>query len=133
MTAWRRCALVTPGSQPGAVTNERLSRLRSVCLLGAPPADPAEQGGWRPALPIGLVRRSDPIWEGETHEEVSATATRRKEEELLMNYLRIYTGLDGHTHVADVEVPTVPRAESPPVASGDRADLRVSEEKLPTA
>jgi transposase-like protein len=26
-----------------------------------------------------------------------------------------------------------PRAESPPVASGDRADLRVSEEKLPTA
>src|SRR5260370_42019832 len=26
-----------------------------------------------------------------------------------MNYLRIYTGSDGHTHCEDVEVPTVPR------------------------
>jgi hypothetical protein len=42
MAAWPRCALVAPGSQPGAVTSERLSRLRSVCLLGAPPADPGE-------------------------------------------------------------------------------------------
>ena len=43
-------ALVAPGSQPGAVSSERLPRLRYVCLLDAPPADPGEQDGWRPAL-----------------------------------------------------------------------------------
>ncbi len=43
-------ALVIPGSQPGAVSSERLPRLRYVCLLGAPPAHLGEQDGWRPAL-----------------------------------------------------------------------------------
>jgi fatty-acyl-CoA synthase len=43
-------ALVTPGSQHGAVSSERLPMLRYVCQLGAPPADLGEQDGWRPAL-----------------------------------------------------------------------------------
>src|SRR5436309_10875704 len=39
-------ALTTPGSQHGAVSSERLPRLRYVSLLGAPPAASGEQDGW---------------------------------------------------------------------------------------
>src|SRR6266571_2841393 len=34
----------------GEVSSERLPALRYVCLMGAPPADLLEQGGWRPTL-----------------------------------------------------------------------------------
>jgi len=43
-------SMTTPGSQPGAVSSERLPMLRYVSLLGAPPAGLGEQEGWRPTL-----------------------------------------------------------------------------------
>ena len=42
--------LVTPGSQLGAVSSERLPLLRHVCLLGTPPVGMLEQDGWRPSF-----------------------------------------------------------------------------------
>ncbi len=58
-------ALVTPGSQPGAVSSERLPMLRYVCLLGAPPADLGEQDGWRPALFQDMVAGGTQVSEQE--------------------------------------------------------------------
>src|SRR5579864_8921369 len=43
-------SLITPGSQNGAVTSERLPKLRYVSLMGIPPADLLAQEGWRPPL-----------------------------------------------------------------------------------
>jgi fatty-acyl-CoA synthase len=43
-------SLSAPLVQPGGVTSERLPLLRSVCLLGAAPADALERVGWRPML-----------------------------------------------------------------------------------
>jgi fatty-acyl-CoA synthase len=43
-------SLSAPLVQPGDVTSERLPLLRSVCLLGAAPADVLEPMGWRPLL-----------------------------------------------------------------------------------
>src|SRR5713101_8111509 len=39
-------SMTTPGSQPGAVSSERLPMLRYVSLLGAPPAGLGEEEGW---------------------------------------------------------------------------------------
>src|SRR5216683_2821134 len=39
-------SMTTPGSQPGAVSSERLPMLRYVSLLGAPPAGLLEEEGW---------------------------------------------------------------------------------------
>ena len=58
-------ALVTPGSQPGAVTSERLPMLRYVSLLGAPPAGLLEQDGWRPTLFQEMVAGGEQISEEE--------------------------------------------------------------------
>src|SRR5215831_6687214 len=41
-------SLSAPRVQPGEVTSERLPLLRSVCLLGAAPADVLEPAGWQP-------------------------------------------------------------------------------------
>jgi fatty-acyl-CoA synthase len=43
-------SLTTPTQQNGEVTSERLPMLRSVSLMGIPPAGLLEQDGWRPAL-----------------------------------------------------------------------------------
>jgi fatty-acyl-CoA synthase len=43
-------ALTRPGAGHGEVTSERLPLLRSVSLLGPPPAGLLEQSGWRPTL-----------------------------------------------------------------------------------
>ena len=43
-------SMTTPGNQHGAVSSERLPMLRSVSLVGAPPAGLLEQDGWRPTL-----------------------------------------------------------------------------------
>jgi len=43
-------SLTTPAQQNGEVTSERLPMLRSVSLMGMPPAGLLEQDGWRPAL-----------------------------------------------------------------------------------
>ncbi len=43
-------SMITPGEKHGEVSSERLPALRYVCLMGAPPADLLEQGGWRPTL-----------------------------------------------------------------------------------
>jgi fatty-acyl-CoA synthase len=43
-------SMTTPGAYKGEVSSEQLPLLRSVCLLGAPPADLGEHDGWRPAL-----------------------------------------------------------------------------------
>jgi fatty-acyl-CoA synthase len=43
-------SLVIPGATHGEVTSERLPKLRSLCLVGAPPPDLLEQHDWRPAL-----------------------------------------------------------------------------------
>lgn len=43
-------SMATPGTQCGAVSSERLPRLRYVSLEGTPPAGLLEQDGWRPTL-----------------------------------------------------------------------------------
>ena len=43
-------SLVTPGTNSGEVTSERLPMLRYVSLLGSPPAGLLGQEGWRPTL-----------------------------------------------------------------------------------
>ncbi len=43
-------SLVTPGTNHGEVTSERLPMLRYVSLMGMPPAGLLEQEGWRPML-----------------------------------------------------------------------------------
>ena len=43
-------SLVTPGAKKGEVASERLPKLRSLCLVGAPPPDLLGQHDWRPAL-----------------------------------------------------------------------------------
>src|SRR2546428_9643557 len=43
-------SMTTPGSQPGAVSSERLPMLRYVSLLGTPPAGLGEQDGWHPTF-----------------------------------------------------------------------------------
>ena len=43
-------ALTSPGAHPGEVTSARLPLLRSVSLVGAPPAGLLDQAGWRPTL-----------------------------------------------------------------------------------
>ncbi|GAC1350983.1 MAG: AMP-binding protein [Ktedonobacteraceae bacterium] len=40
-------SLITPGDQHGKVTSEHLPLLRSLCLLGAPPANGQQQVNWR--------------------------------------------------------------------------------------
>jgi fatty-acyl-CoA synthase len=42
-------SLTSPGTKPGEVTSERLPKLRSLCLVGAPPPDLLGQLDWRPA------------------------------------------------------------------------------------
>jgi fatty-acyl-CoA synthase len=43
-------SLVTPGTQYGEVSSERLPALRYVCLVGPSLADKGEEDAWRPAL-----------------------------------------------------------------------------------
>src|SRR2546425_5806616 len=58
-------AMTTPGSQPGAVSSERLPMLRYVSLVGAPPADLGEQDGWRPTLFQDMVAGGTQVSEQE--------------------------------------------------------------------
>ena len=61
-------SLVTPGDQQGHVTSERLPLLRSVCLLGAPPAGLLQQEDWRPLLFGELVAGGEQISDGALRE-----------------------------------------------------------------
>ena len=56
-------ALTTPSKQAGEVTSEQLPRLRSVCLLGAPPAhkQPHDDDDWQPLLFDEMIARGERI------------------------------------------------------------------------
>ena len=58
-------SMTTPGTQCGAVSSERLPMLRSVSLVGAPPAGLLEQDGWRPTLFQEMVARGEQVSEQE--------------------------------------------------------------------
>ena len=58
-------SMTTAGAQCGAVSSERLPMLRSVSLVGAPPAGLLEQDGWRPTLFQEMVARGEQVSEEE--------------------------------------------------------------------
>ncbi|HEY4389281.1 MAG TPA: AMP-binding protein, partial [Ktedonobacteraceae bacterium] len=57
-------SLTTPTEQQGKVTGELLPLLRSVCLLGMPPADMQREEGWRPLLFDEVIACGEQISEG---------------------------------------------------------------------
>ncbi len=69
-------AMTTPGTQLGEVSSERLPMLRSVSLLGAPPAGLLEQDGWRPTLFQEMVADGTKISTEALHERQASVKPR---------------------------------------------------------
>ncbi|HEY6407245.1 MAG TPA: AMP-binding protein, partial [Ktedonobacteraceae bacterium] len=69
-------SLVTPGSQHGAVSSERLPLLRYVSLLSAPPIDTEDQDGWRPTLFQEMVAGGTQVSEDERSERQASVKPR---------------------------------------------------------
>jgi fatty-acyl-CoA synthase len=67
-------AMITPGDTNGVVSSERLPMLRSVSLVGAPPAALLEHEDWRPALFSELLARGAQVSD-ETLQQRQASVT----------------------------------------------------------
>ncbi|HZR39074.1 MAG TPA: AMP-binding protein [Ktedonobacteraceae bacterium] len=61
-------SLITPGTQYGEVSSERLPRLRHVCLVGTPPRGKSGQEDWRPTLFREMVAHGASIQPQALHE-----------------------------------------------------------------